>query len=379
MDHRDVCARAVAAKGGFGAEWVRDAFLAVDRADFVPGRVWSQSADRDGLYPVLDRERDPGGWYRAVWDPHRSVVTQMDDGALPVHAARGDFTSSVSAPDIVCTKLSRLGLEPGHRVLELGTGSGYATALLCERVGDGNVTTLEIDPELSARGAANLARAGYHPEVVCGDGLAGHPASGPFDRVIATAAVRHVPRAWPAQCTDGAVILTPFGTCFANGGLLRLTVARGRATGRFVGTARYMWVRSERPSRALHPPETCRRAASPLDPGQVMGGPWAQDFALGLWVPDVGHAHRGDGEERQVQFWDQTGTSVTLVSYGGWYEPAAVVAYGPRDLWPEVVAAYTSWRTAGQPDLGRFGVTVSDRGQHAWLDDPETVIAEHLP
>ncbi|THA26992.1 hypothetical protein E4198_22115 [Streptomyces sp. RKND-216] len=225
--------------------------------------------------------------------------------------------------------------------------------------------------------AGNLAKAGYHPEVVCGDGLAGRPASGPFDRVIATAAVRHVPRAWLDQCTDGAVILTPFGTCFANGGLLRLTVAHGRATGRFAGTARYMWVRSERPSRELHPPETGRRAASPLDPGKVMGGPWAQNFALGLWVPDVGHAHRGEGEERQVQFWDQTGTSVTLVSYGGWYEPTAVVAYGPGDLWSEVVAAYTSWRTAGQPDLGRFGITLSDRAQYTWRDNPETVIAEH--
>ncbi|MGH3325775.1 MAG: methyltransferase domain-containing protein, partial [Streptomyces sp.] len=237
MDFRDICGGAVAAKGAFRAAWVRDAFHAVDRAHFVPRRVWSQVAGQDGLYPVLDRDGDPDAWYRAVWDPHRSVVTQMDGHRLPRVPARGDFTSSVSAPDIVCSKLCHLDLEPGHRVLELGTGSGYATALLCERVGDGNVTTVEIDPELSSWGADNLAKAGCHPRIVCGDGMEGWEGSAPYDRIIATAAVRRIPREWVEQCTGGAVVLAPFGTCYAGGGLLRLTVDGGTASGRLVGTA----------------------------------------------------------------------------------------------------------------------------------------------
>ena len=188
----------------------------------------------------------------------------------------------------------------------------------------------------------------------------------------------HAPQ-WVEQCTDGAVILAPFGTCYANGALLKLTVDGGTSSGRFVGTAAYMWVRGERPGRRLSPPDDRRTSASVIEPGQVLGGAWAQDFVLGLWVPDIGCAHRGEGEKRQAQFWDQAGTSVTLVSYDRWYEPTSVVAYGPRNLWSEVVAAYTTWREAGQPDLSRFGVTVSEHGWRTWLDDPGNVIARRLP
>ncbi|MGW7349979.1 methyltransferase domain-containing protein [Streptomyces sp. NPDC054784] len=370
-DFRQVCAGAVAAKGGFRADWVRDAFDAVDRAGFVPSRIWSQTPGPDGLHPVLDRERDPDAWHRAVWDPHRSVITQLDDGLLPEHGpARGDFSSSVSAPDIVAEKLCQLALEPGHRVLELGTGSGYGTALLCERVGDRNVVTVEIDPALSARAADNLAATGHHPTVVTGDGMRGVPGAGPYDRVIATAAVRHIPRAWPAQCAPGALILTPFGTCWASGALLRLAVdGGGRASGRFTGTAHYMWVRGERPGRTLAPAGEATRTASPIEPGQVLDGPWAQDFVLGLRLADVDHAHRGRHDDRQAQLWDRGGTSVTLVSAADWYAHGSVVRYGPRDLWDEAVAAYTDWRTAGRPGPDRHGLTVDPDGtHHAWRD-----------
>lgn len=155
------------------------------------------------------------------------------------------------------------------------------------------------------------------------------------------------------------MILAPYGTCYATGALLRLAATGdGGATGGFTGTAHYMWVRAERPARTLRPPETGRAAASTIEPGQVLGGAWAQDFAVGLGVPDVAYAHRGDGDQRQVQFWDQTGGSVAVVRYARWWTRGAVVSYGPRDLWAEVVAAYTAWRVGGQSGLGRYRVTV---------------------
>ncbi|MFH8350344.1 hypothetical protein [Streptomyces sp. NPDC018045] len=374
---RDVARTALAAKGAFRGPWLAEAFDAVDRERFVPSRFWGLPARDDGLYPLLDREEDEEQWRRAVWDTHRSAVVQMDDGATaPDGPARGDFTSSVSALDIAYEKLCRLDLEPGHRVLEIGTASGYNTALLCERVGSARVTTVEVDPALAAWGAGNLKRAGYASvQAVCGDGLAGGQAawakSGPYERVLSTASVRRVPTAWLEQTTHGGVILTPFGTSYANAGLLKLRVANGRAQGTFVGSAHYMWARGQRPRRVIDVADDSRRHASPLDPAEVLQGSWQQDFAIGLHVPDIDYTHRGEGADQQVQLWDESGTSVAVVSYDAWWRHGAVRTWGPRDLWREVVAAYTWWRGHDRPDLPRLGVSVEPDGtHHMWLDEP---------
>lgn len=114
-----------------------------------------------------------------------------------------------------------------------------------------------------------------------------------------------------------------------------------------------------------------RRTAAGIDPAEILRGPWAQHYAIGLRVPDVDYAHRGDGEQRQAQLWDDEGTSVTIVNYGRWWEPTAVTSRGPRDLWAEVRAAYSDRRLVGQPDPTRHGLTVtSDGAQQAWLDTP---------
>lgn len=368
-DFRQVCTAALDIKGALRSPWVRDAFHTIDRAHFAPARLWSQIPGDDGLYPVIDAA-DKDAWQQAVWHPHRSVITQLDDYRLPDAPARGDFTSSISAPDTVCELLCQLDLQPGHRVLEIGTGSGYNAALLCQRVGDHNVTSIEVDPELAAWAHGNLTKAGLHPELVCGDGTEGVPASGPYDRIIATASLRTIPRAWVDQCTEGAVILAPFGTSYATGALARLTVQDGSATGHFSGTASYMWMRSQRPPRDLNPPDGKHKTTAGIDPAQVLRGDWQQDFALGLRVPDLAYTHRGDGDRRQAQLWDQAGTSVTIVNYGHWWEPTAVTRYGPRDLWAEVCAAYTDWRVSGQPDPSRHGLTITTEGQRFWLDTP---------
>ncbi|MER5733084.1 methyltransferase domain-containing protein [Streptomyces sp. NPDC002138] len=344
------------------------AFDAVNREAFVPPTAWLPERDQQGLWRFLDRDADPGAWSNAVWDPHRSIVTQLDDGeTAPTGAAAGDFTSSVSALDIVLRKLHHLELGSADRVLEIGYAFGYHTTLLCERVGAERVTAVEVDEGLAAWGAENLEAAGYAPHLVCGDGLEGVPERAPFDRVINTASVRRVPQRWVEQTREGGVILTPFGTAYSNAGLLRLTARGRRATGHFVGSSSYMWIREHRPTNTLHVDGGSRRRASPIRPAEVLEGGWEQDFAVGLHVPDVTCSHRGEGEEREVQFVDLTGTSVTSVRYGGWWEPDAVRAWGPRDLWADVTSAYTWYQERGRPPVTEFGLTVDERGQRAWL------------
>lgn len=371
MDYKKISCRELEAMGAFRSPWLRQAFSAVDRVAFAPDQFWGYDTDDNGLHEVIDRAHDEEAWQRAVWGTHRSLITQMDDGVAPQEGpARGDFTSSISALDIVFEKLNQLEVEPDSRVLHIGTASGYDSALLCERVGSANVTTVEYDPALAARGAANLERAGYSPTVISGDGLAGWLPNAPYDRIISTAAVRGIPPAWREQASSGAIILTPYNTRFANGGLLKLKALGGVVSGKFVGSACYMWVRSHRPKNHLNPPDEARKESSVIDPGEVLLEGWADRLVLGLLLPGVAVAHRGEGAGRQAQLWDEEGTSIALVNYDEWWRPEAVTVYGKRNLWSELVQAYTAWRHEGQPHLQRFGLTFDGDGQDLWLDEP---------
>ncbi|MDX2394910.1 methyltransferase domain-containing protein [Streptomyces sp. DK15] len=369
--NREICRGALVTAGLLRERWLMEAFDAVDREAFVPRAVWLNVPDEDGLWTFIDREEDPQAWGRAVWDPHRSVVTQLDDGDTAPGPSAGEFTSSVSALDIVLRKLAALELGEDHTVLEIGTGSGYHTALLCERVGARHVTTVEVDEALAATAVTNLKAQGYEPEVITGDGLLGAPEHAPFDRVISTAAVRRIPRSWVEQTRDGGRILTPYGTAYSNAGLLDLMVDGGAAEGRFIGSSSYMWVRGERPTVDLRVPDESTGRASPIDPEQVLGAGYLQDFAIGLQVPDVSFSHRGEGQDRKVQFVDEAGTSATIVRYGDWWEAGAVTSWGPRDLWAEVTAAYTWYELRGRPHITRFGLTANRSGSQAWLNDPD--------
>ncbi|RKT05305.1 protein-L-isoaspartate(D-aspartate) O-methyltransferase [Streptomyces sp. 3211.6] len=374
--NRDICREALLTSGLLRAPWLLRAFDAVEREAFVPQTFWLPVQDEDGLWTFVDRSTHPTAWQQAVWNPHQSVVTQLDDGGTPPGPSAGTFTSSVSALDIVMRKLAALDLESGHTVLEIGTGSGYHTALLSERVGGQRVTTVEIDAYLAATAATTLKSQGYEPVVIAGDGLLGAPGQAPFDRVISTAAVRRIPRAWVEQTHDGGKILTPFGTAYSNAGLLDLTLHDNLAQGRFIGSAAYMWVRADRPSVDLHVPQESRTRRSPVDPNQVLSAGHLQDFAIGLQVPDVSYSYRGEGADRRVQFVDEAGTSATIVRYADWWEGDAVTSWGPRDLWAEVTAAFSWYEHHDSPHITRFGVTSDSHHEYAWLDDPSRTVGD---
>lgn len=143
--------------------------------------------------------------------PVQATLDAVDEAA---HTSRPDGSQvpQTSAPQITASMLDLLDVTPGQRVLEIGTGSGYSTALLSGLVGDnGHVTTVEVVPELTARAADLLhAHGRRNVELICGDGLKGAPGSGwLFDRVIAWATVQRIPDAWLGQVARGAVLVTP--------------------------------------------------------------------------------------------------------------------------------------------------------------------------
>jgi protein-L-isoaspartate(D-aspartate) O-methyltransferase len=132
-----------------------------------------------------------------------ALVIKYDAGGLPV--------SSSSQPAMMAIMAEQLGLEPGHRVLEIGTGSGYNAAVLAHIVGPGGqVVTIDLDPELAGRARDRLRAAGYPAVVVrCADGGLGDPERAPFDRVIVTAGAWDIAPAWLSQLGPGGRLVLP--------------------------------------------------------------------------------------------------------------------------------------------------------------------------
>jgi protein-L-isoaspartate(D-aspartate) O-methyltransferase len=131
------------------------------------------------------------------------IVTKTD--------ADGAALSSVSHPGVVAAMLKTLDIRPGHRVLEIGSG-GYNAAILTHLVGPrGQVTTLDIDPDVTDRAGRCLTAAGYHQvQVVTADGEYGYPPGAPYDRIIVTVGAWDLsPPAWLDQLeeTDGRLVV----------------------------------------------------------------------------------------------------------------------------------------------------------------------------
>ncbi|MGH3930027.1 MAG: methyltransferase domain-containing protein, partial [Pseudonocardiaceae bacterium] len=235
----------------------RHAFQAVDRAQFIPDRIWV-GGDEDRDDTAVDREIDPKAWGKAVYDATLPIVTQYDDGTVKWPEQGYRPTSSASAPTVVAGMLDVLGVQPGDNVVEIGTGSGYNAALLSEIVGpDGQVATVEVDADVAAEATARLDAGGYlhNVRVVVGDGATIVPADRPWDRVIATAAVPlgRLPYDWVEHTRPGGVILAPMFADLTSDPLVRLVVddngtARGHADAKL--TVGFMHLRAERPVRA---------------------------------------------------------------------------------------------------------------------------------
>ena len=143
--------------------------------------------------------------------PREAFVLPEDvgDAAADSPLAIG-FGQTISQPFIVAWMTQELRVEPGARVLEIGTGSGYQTAILAELGAE--VFSLEIVPELSARAAAVLTQLGYaNVHLRVASGYQGWAERAPFDRIIATAAPPAMPRALIDQLADRGRIVAPNG------------------------------------------------------------------------------------------------------------------------------------------------------------------------
>lgn len=170
----------------------------------------------------------------------RDVVGR--DSPLPI--GEGQTTSQ---PFVVAWMVQALALQSGDRVLEIGFGSGYQTAILCEVTAQpgqsatgANVYAVERSAALARQAAHVLHTLGYQPHLQVGDGAAGWPDAAPFVGIVVSAAATHVPRALWEQIADGGRLVIPVGGEFGNQTLWLLHKRNGEMISTEMGPVRFV-------------------------------------------------------------------------------------------------------------------------------------------
>ncbi len=162
--------------------------------------------------------------------PEEFVTMAYEDHPLPI-----GYGQTISQPFIVAWMTELLELEPGDKVLEIGTGSGYQAAVLAE-LGYVEVYSIEIIPELAVQAALSLEAAGYTDlHLKQGDGYFGWEEHAPFDAIIVTAAPDHLPQPLVQLLSEDGRIVIPIGPPGGYQTLWRFVIEDGELVGYNLG------------------------------------------------------------------------------------------------------------------------------------------------
>ncbi|UQA95303.1 ATP-grasp peptide maturase system methyltransferase [Streptomyces halobius] len=352
------------AAGGYlrTAPW-RAAVEEVPRHEFLRGGFF-EPVDGPGptaWRPVLP---DDPQWLERCYDDE-SLVTQIAGTIVP-RDIRGEIlrapTSSRTMPSLVVRMLEELHVEDGLTVQEIG--SGYSTGLLCHRLGDQAVTSVEVDPDVSASASVALGACGYFPELVVGDGLVGHADGGKRDRTIATCGVIDLPYTWVEQTKPGGLILATLCGWLYSSELARLTVREdGTARGRFLGgQISFMLARPQLPPSLGMLPDLDIGEERPASLAANVLDDWNTRFVAQLAAPRaqrISLVRDGRTEDVLIDVDAGVWAALTQEAGGTW----TVRQGGPGRLWDDVERYVTRWRSDGAPGLDHFEVTVTPDGQ----------------
>jgi methyltransferase of ATP-grasp peptide maturase system len=360
----------------------RMAFEQTPRHVFIPSIVTineSGPTTISGTHPAQHQS-----WLEQVYSDDSLVTQYRAHPSLIMADAKPLLvsTSSSTMPSLMARMLETLDVHDGHRVLEIGTGTGYNAALLCHRLGSDNLVSIDIDPTLVAAAREHLASLGHHPTLVVGDGAAGVAPHAPYDRIIATAAVADVPLPWIEQLAPGGKILANLRGDLAGGTLCLLTKdCDDEVIGPILPLGgHFMWLRSQADS-PLRIPERSHirssrhsaRTSTALDASMLVDNDSFR-FLLQLQL----HGARGfrltkvhDPITRTLRDGVFVETSDGSYAEDGVDGQLRVIQAGPRLLWDSVEVAHQLWRHLGQPGPDRFGLVANLTTQFVWFDNDD--------
>jgi protein-L-isoaspartate(D-aspartate) O-methyltransferase len=172
------------------------------------------------------------------------------DSPLPIGEGQ-----TISAPHMVAIMAEALDLSPGHKILEVGTGSGYHAAICAEMIApDGHIWTLERISSLASFAEGNLKSTGYAQlvTVIFGDGSKGFPEQAPFDRIFVAAGAPDIPKPLTDQLKDGGKLLVPVGGRFYQD-LIRVTRVKSKLSKENLGGCVFVPLIGEYGYQEFHP------------------------------------------------------------------------------------------------------------------------------
>ncbi len=373
-------AELLAQNGALVSPWLRAAVEAVPREVFLHPGVFLYEG---GLWrPVTPTSADPAEWLGIAYSC-RTLTTQLDGHLTADQASspvEGVPTSSSTTPETVVGMIESLELAADHRVLEIGTGTGYSTALMCHYLGADNVTTVEVDAQVALRADAALEAVGFSAWTVTGDGLLGHPRNASYDRVIATCAVRRIPHTWVRQTRPGGVILSTIGSWPYGTGLAKVTVdVNGNAEGRIIGRSSFMQARAQAvvpvagdlSARTAYADSERETKVSP-----TMLDEWMPAFLAQLAAPgaQLVRAARSDGTKLLYVFDPERESFAQFIADG---DSWTVRQGGPVTLWDDIEQALVAWRDAGSPDIDTVRLRITAESHTYWIEDHPSLRWEH--
>ncbi|TDD61054.1 methyltransferase [Kribbella antibiotica] len=385
-------ADALGKSGDLRTQAWRAAVETVPRETFIPGFFEAIDDPRETMWRpvtpdlVSTRERLELTYTNETWVTQLNHEISAFDTDAPIP---GVPTSSSTLPGLVVRMLEELHVGNDDRVLEIGTGTGYSTGLMCARLGQEFVTSVEVDPAVAGRAKQGLAAAGFAPDLVVGDGLVGHQPGALYDRVIATCSVRHIPDAWIAQTRPGGLILTTMlGWLGASSGLVRLEVTGGgKAEGVFLGgTDSFMPARphaappiSDDLSSWIDDVDTTERYT---DVGPEILDPWdaiTPIFIAQLAAPAAQLLSYSLDDGPMLDHVVDASQRAVAILYAPPNGSAVVRQAGPVNLWDQIEMAVLEWLAAGSPALDQFRISITPEAQMVWYGDPNGPLSWNLP
>ncbi len=354
-----------------------EAFRRVDRGVFVPAFALHEHTSQGVRYRLVRGEvpEQHEAWARHVYADETLIIEIAGEpviDALPGGTGTGRWTSSSTMPSLMVRMLHQLDLDGDPRVLEVGVGSGYNAAILCEVLGSDRVTSIDISPRLAFDATQRLSALGYTPVVAEYDGHKGFPDRAPYDRIISTTAFTHVPPEWIRQTApEGDILVNIAGG--TGGAMLKLQVRDDHtAQGRFIPQwAGFMPARSETPRQRVTVDDAGEQSTTALNPAVVREEP-AMAFLAQLATTDADTVLRTADDGADFLFMEGADGAWAEIDTDTVNGRHPVVQGGPRRLWNQVENAHHWWLANGQPDWSAFGATVIPEEQHVWFGSPES-------